>query len=216
MPTYPKESRSELWRVFIAIELPTTLRAQIIDHIERLRGSVPDARTSWNREDNLHLTLKFLGDIPVANVGQLSAATSLAASKVEPFEIVVEGCGAFPPRGQPKVLWIGIDNPSGRLTELSRALEDECANAGFAREPRALNPHLTIARICQPQGSRQLAAKHQEIGFNRVAISVSELVVIRSELRSEGAKHTVISRHGLRHQPDTGVPGRADRLGWDG
>jgi 2'-5' RNA ligase len=186
-----------MWRVFIAIELPSNVRRRIADHIDRLRSSIPEARASWSREDTLHLTMKFLGDVPVANVEKLSAAAWIAASKVGPFEIVVEGCGAFPPRGQPKVLWIGIDDPSGQLSELNCALEDECANAGFAREPRAFHPHLTIARIRQPHGSRQLVAVHKEIGFNREATRVSELAVIRSELRSEGARHSVISRHEL-------------------
>ncbi len=188
---------TEYWRVFIAIELPAHLRARIINHIDCLRSSVPEARASWIREDNLHLTLKFLGDIPVTNVEQLSAAASLAAIKIEPFEIFVEDCGAFPLRGQPRVLWIGIDDPSGKLFELNRALEDECANAGLAREPRAFHPHLTIARIRQPRGSRQLAAVHKELGFNREVVSVLEVSVIRSELRSEGSRHTVISRHEL-------------------
>jgi 2'-5' RNA ligase len=191
----PTHSPIESWRVFIAIELPSKIRKRIADHIEHLRSFVPDARASWSREDNLHLTLKFLGDIPGANVEQLSAAISIAANKVEPFEIVLEGCGAFPPQGQPRVLWIGIDDPSGRLSELNRALEDECAHAGFAREPRAFHPHLTIARIRQPHGSRQLAARHKEIGFNREIVGVSEIFVVRSELRSEGAQHTTISRH---------------------
>ena len=185
------------WRLFIAIELPASLRARIISHIHCLRDSIPDARASWSRGNNLHLTLKFLGDIPVANVERLSAAASIAVSQVGPFEIVAGGCGAFPARGQPRVLWIGIDDPSGKLSELDRALEDECARASFAREQRAFHPHLTIARIRQPHGSRQLAVRHQEIGFNREIGGVSEVSVIRSELRSEGSQHTVLSRHEL-------------------
>lgn len=185
----------EHWRVFIAIELPHDVRARLAKHIDNLRSSMPEVRASWSRGDTLHLTLKFLGDIPLTSIEKLSAAASIAASKVQPFEIFVEAGGAFPLRGQPKVLWIGIDDPSGKLAELNGALEDECANAGFAREARAFHPHLTIARIRQPQGSRQLAAQHQAIGFNREAISVSEFAVIRSELRSQGARHTVISRH---------------------
>jgi RNA 2',3'-cyclic 3'-phosphodiesterase len=193
-----RDKADKSWRVFIAIELPRNVRARLAEHIDRLRSRMPEVRASWSREDSLHLTLKFLGDIPLTNVEQLSAAASIAASKVKPFEIAVEGCGAFPLRGQPRVLWIGIDDQSGKLSELNRALEDECANAGFAREPRAFHPHLTLARIRQPQGSRQLAALHKEIGFDREIVSVLEVLVIRSELRSEGAKHTVISRHELR------------------
>jgi 2'-5' RNA ligase len=190
-----REEPNKTWRVFIAIELPLNIRTRIAEHIERLRSTTPGVRVSWSREDNLHLTLKFLEDIPVANVEKLSAAAAIAASKVEPFEIVIEGCGAFPLRGQPRVLWIGIDDPSGKLSELNRTLEDECAHAGFAREPRAFHPHLTIARIRQPRGARQLAARHREIGFNREIVGVSETSVIRSELRSEGSKHTTVSRH---------------------
>ena len=211
LPTYSQESPIEIWRVFIAVELPADLRTRIIDHVDHLRSAVPEARASWSRKDNLHLTLKFLGDVPFTKVEQLSAAAASAAGKVEPFEIVVEDCGAFPPKGQPRVLWIGIlseppavaggpDPSLSSLYSLHTALEDECANAGFAREPRVFHPHLTIARIRQPRGSRQLAAKHQESGFNREIVGVSEISVIRSELRSEGSKHTVISRHGLQQE----------------
>lgn len=198
LPTYSRKGApGEMWRVFVAIELPRDVRARLGEHIKVVRDSIPEARASWSREDNLHLTLKFLGDVPVTNVERLSTAASIAATKVEPFEIVVEGCGSFPPRGQPRVLWIGIDDPSGKLSELYRGLDDECASVGFAREPRPFHPHLTIARIRKPHGPRQLAHLHKEIGFNREVVGVSEISVIRSELRSEGSKHTVISRHSL-------------------
>jgi len=185
------------WRVFIAIELPAIVRQKLKAHIDGLRSTLPDVRASWNREDNLHLTLKFLGDIPVARVETLAQAAQRAASKVEAFEIVIGGCGSFPPKGQPRVLWIGIDGPSGRLTEVHQALEDECAKAGFPREARPFHPHLTIARIRKPHDSRHLAVVHQEIGFVPETVRASELALIRSELRSEGSRHTVISRHSL-------------------
>ena len=190
----PSTEISKPWRVFVAIELPAGVRRKLTDHIDRLRDSVPDARASWIREENLHLTLKFLGDTPVTKVEVLARATQCAASKVEPFDIVVGGCGAFPPRGQPRVLWIGIDDPSTELTELQQELEAECATAGFPREPRPFHPHLTIARIRKPHDSRQLAVVHQEMGFDAETVRAAELVVIRSELRNEGSRHTMISR----------------------
>ena len=185
----------ESWRLFIAIELPARVRQRVEQHIARLREAVPEARASWTREENLHLTLKFLGDTPVTKVEALSQATQHAASRVSRFEIVVGGGGAFPPRGQPRVLWIGIEDPSGQLALVHRVLEDECDAAGFAREQRPLHPHLTIARLRQPQGSRRLAHVHQEIGFDRETVLVSDLTLIRSELRSEGSRHTVVARH---------------------
>ncbi len=191
----PSTEISNMWRVFVAIELPAPVRRKSIEHIDRLRDSIPDARASWIREDNLHLTLKFLGDTPVTKVEALAQAAQRAASTVSPFEIIVGGCGAFPPRGQPRVLWIGIEDHAGKLVELQTALEDECANAGFPREERPFHPHLTIARIRKPHDSRQLAAVHKEIGFDPETVRASELGVIRSELRSEGSRHTIISRH---------------------
>jgi RNA 2',3'-cyclic 3'-phosphodiesterase len=191
----PSTEISNTWRVFVAIELPVAVRRRLIEHIDGLRDTMAEVRASWCREENLHLTLKFLGDTPVTRVEGLAQAARLAASKVEPFEIVIGGCGAFPPRGQPRVLWIGIDDPSGQLALLRTALESECANVGFPREDRPFHPHLTIARIRKPHDSRHLAATHKEMVFERETVRASELAVIRSELRSEGSRHTVISRH---------------------
>jgi 2'-5' RNA ligase len=191
----PSTEISETWRVFVAIELPAAVRRNLKEHLDSLRSTVPDARASWVREDNLHLTLKFLGDIPVTKVEALAQSAQHAASEVEPFEIVLAGCGAFPPRGQPRVLWVGIEDSSGQLAALQRALEDECAKAGFPREERPFHPHLTLARIRRPHDSRHLAAVHKETGFDQETVRPSELAVIRSELRSEGSRHTVISRH---------------------
>ena len=189
------------YRTFIAIEIPSNIRTRITEHIDRLRREFPEVRASWSREENLHLTVKFLGDIPVARVAALSNAAQRAARTVDGFELIIGGCGTFPLHGQPRVLWIGIEDPSVKLAQLQQALEDQCAVEGFAREQRAFHPHLTIARLRKPQGSRRLGQFHTEIGFKAEPVAVSELAVIRSELRSEGSKHTVISRHGFGSSP---------------
>lgn len=187
----------ESWRLFVTIELPAGVRERLREHISRLRTLVPDARASWGREENLHLTLKFFGDVPLAKVESIVQATESTARMFGPFELIVGGCGAFPPNGQPRVLWIGIEDPSGRLGLLHQTLEAECEKAGFARERRLFHPHLTIARLRQPQGSRQLATIHKELGFDRKTVLASDLAVIRSELRSGGARHTIVARHAL-------------------
>ncbi len=187
-----------VWRLFIAIEIPSDVRYRIKQHIDRLRRELPDVRASWTREENLHLTLKFLGDTPVGKAEALSQAVQLAANTLSPFELVVGGCGAFPPRGKPNVLWIGIDDPSAKLGKLHQNLEDECARVGFAQDERAFHPHLTIARLRKPQGSRRLAELHEEIGFDSVTVNVSDVCLIRSELSSEGSRYTVLSQHQFR------------------
>lgn len=212
------------YRTFIAIELPRALRAKLIEHINRLRRDVPEARASWSREGNLHLTLKFLGNVPVTEIPKLSEAVKRAVSGINPFDLTVAGCGVFPPKGRPNVLWIGM-SPSGHPTpdtqanrtaelptansphpEFSRhllfvlysAIEDECSNAGFPREQRAFHPHLTIARLRKTGGERRLAEAHKSLEFSSETFSVSELVVFKSELLREGSKHTPISRHALK------------------
>jgi RNA 2',3'-cyclic 3'-phosphodiesterase len=186
---------SETWRVFCATELPLDVRKQITLHAARLREQVPDVHASWNREENTHLTLKFLGDLPISKVEALSRAAERAAGLVQPFELRVEGCGSFPPHGAPRVLWIGIDDPTGNLAQLFRALEDECAREGLPREERSLHPHLTVARLRKPQGARRLSELHKQIGFERMAFVAEDLRVIRSELSPQGSRYTVISQH---------------------
>ena len=188
----------ESWRLFIALAIPASVRAKLKAHIDRLRKSCPEVSASWSREENLHLTLKFLGETPVAKVESLAQAAARTANGLEPFELVVKGCGSFPPRGQPRVLWVGIEDPSGGLSKLHQRLEDECFQAGFAREQRAFHPHLTIARLRKPQGSRQLAELHKEIGFEAETVGMSALILVRSELRPEGSRHSAIAQHDLR------------------
>jgi RNA 2',3'-cyclic 3'-phosphodiesterase len=198
---------AESWRLFIAIEIPKTVRHQIKEHIDRLRSTLPDVRASWTREDNLHLTLEFLGDVPVARVEQLSQALKRAANQSQSFEMEISGCGAFPPRGKPSVLWIGagthasgVHPPNEALSpilSLHRAIEDECARIGFEQDQRPFHPHLTIARLRHSPGARRLAELHQKIGFTPITIDMDDVCLIRSELSSAGSRYTIIARHRL-------------------
>jgi 2'-5' RNA ligase len=197
------ETENETWRIFCAIELPSSVREKISEHIARLRESAPESPASWSRAENVHLTLKFVGKIPLTRVNDLSQAAASAAAAFSPFEIGIAAAGSFPQRGTPHVLWIGVDDYSGKLAALQAKLDDECVCLGIEKEARPFNPHLTIARLRKPQGARALAFAHKEIGFVPTEVSVRELTVIRSELSSAGSKYTVISRHALadNHRP---------------
>ncbi len=184
-------------RVFCAVELPSEARERAAAHAARLRERFKEVRASWPRADNLHLTLKFLGEIEESRVALLSAAAARAAEKSVPFELAIEGAGAFPPRGAPRVLWLGVDDSSGGLAQLHSRLEAECAGSGFKREERPFHPHLTLARLRAPQGTRSLAQFHEETGFEAAAFRVEELVVMLSELGPGGSRYTPLSRHTL-------------------
>ena len=188
-------NNSDSFRTFIAIELPPDVRARVAQHIVRLRRELPDVRANWSRENNLHLTLKFLGNVPVVDIPRVSYAIASATQSVPSFELTFSDCGMFPPHGRPSVLWLGTQ--ASGLQMLHAAIENELAEAGFAREMRPFHPHLTIARLRQSQGAHQLAQLHQSLGFTAIAIAVSEVVVFRSELLKQGSRHTAISRHKL-------------------
>jgi 2'-5' RNA ligase len=188
---------SAKWRVFCAIELPQTARDRVLRHIADLREAAPEARASWSRDANLHLTVNFFGEIPSRSVANLSDAASLAVAGLAPFSMKLEQTGVFPKHGPPRVLWIGINDFSGTLGELHTRLQGEAAKVGFEKDARPFHPHLTIARLRQPQAARTLAAAHLELEFKPVDIAVSELLVIRSELGSAGSKYTLVSRHEL-------------------
>lgn len=184
-------------RVFCAVELPEDVRAEAGRHVARLRGEFPRLRVGWERQEKLHLTLKFLGEIETTRVESLARAAERAASGVPAFELSIEGAGFFPPRGLPRVLWLGVRDDSGGLARLNERLEDECATEGFPRESRAFRPHLTVARLRNPEGVRPLASLHAATEFESRAFDARELVVMRSELGPGGSRYAVLSRHPL-------------------
>ena len=185
------------WRVFCAVELPDDVRARLEDHVVRLRRDVPDVAASWSRVENIHLTLKFFGNVAVDRIERISDAARRAVKEFSKFEIVVGGTGVFPRPSRAQVLWIGVDDPSGKLSALQESLENECASEGFEKEERAYRPHLTIARIRKPEGAKRLADAHLKMQFKLIEVQLKELTLFRSELTSKGSKYTTISRHHL-------------------
>ena len=194
----PREKES--WRVFCAVELPSSVRKKLIDHISRLRELAPEVQASWGREQNLHLTLKFLGQVPTSRLDRLSNAAAKATTGLATIELSIEETGAFPKHGKPRVLWVGVKDRSGGLAELQGRLETACARAGFAREERAFHPHLTLARLRNPQSAQELVTAHKQLSFEPMPVTVRELLVLRSELSPKGSKYSVISRHLLGHE----------------
>jgi 2'-5' RNA ligase len=190
---------SDSWRMFCAFELPESLRARISQHSQKVRDAVPEAAASWSRPENIHLTVKFFGNVAQQRVTPISAAAARVVKEFSPIQIDVGKTGVFPRPSRPQVLWIGIDDASHALATLHKQLEHEFAREGFAKEDRAFQPHLTIARIRKPHDSNRLAESHLGIEFSKVTIELSELVLFRSELSSKGSKYTPISRHRLEH-----------------
>jgi 2'-5' RNA ligase len=185
------------WRIFCAVELPAAVRAQLQEHCRRLRESVPDVAARRTRVENIHLTLKFFGNVAIDRIPKISAAVERAIKKFPAFSIDIGKTGVFPKPSRAQVLWIGVSDPSGKLAELQRQLENECAKEKFEKEDRAYRPHLTIARLRKPEGARLLADAHLNMEFEPAELTIRELIVFRSELSSKGSRYTALSRHEL-------------------
>jgi len=183
------------WRTFCAVELPEGVREQLQQHIVTLRKQMPEAAASWSRVENIHLTLKFFGNVELDRIPKISAAATRTTEQFSKFEINVGNTGVFPRSSRAQVLWIGVSDPSGQLSALQKQFEAECAAAGFEKEDRAYHPHLTIARLRKPD--RRLADTHLQMIFEPVTVKVNELILFRSALSSQGARYTPISHHPL-------------------
>lgn len=185
-------------RIFIAIDISSEARAKAADYSRELRTEFPDVRVGWERPEKLHLTLKFLGD---TDDGQLVAVTERMrelASGVGPFDISVRGTGVFPSANRPRVLWLGIGGGTGNLADLARAVDEECAGIGFPRAQRDHRPHLTIARVREPERGAPLATEHLRREFESDDFEVTSLTIVESRLGQNGSTYHVVERIAFR------------------
>ena len=133
-------------RAFVAIELPDRAK----DALARVVGELRAAQLGGLRAvrpEGIHLTLKFLGDVPADRIDAIGAAAERAAGHHTPFALLLSGVGAFPSGRAPRVLWAGIAGDLDSLGALQASVDGCLADLGFARERRAFNPHLTLARL---------------------------------------------------------------------
>jgi 2'-5' RNA ligase len=191
--------QQNLLRLFAAVELSREARRVAAAHAERLRAVLPQGvRVGWEREEKLHLTLKFFGGVEPERAGALADALARSAATSRPFALNLEGAGVFPTPSRPSVLWLGLSDPSGELARLHARLEDECVALNIAREPKAFRPHVTLARVrVATQETRRLARQHLELAFEPVAFQVSEIVLMSSRLGPGGSVYTPLTRHRL-------------------
>lgn len=163
----------------------------------RLRAAGADA--SWTAEQNLHITLKFLGEVEDGRLDRIASSTRDVCEKESAFEIRVSGTGAFPDCRRPRVLWAGITEGAGPLLRLQAKVEAALVAPGFEREARPFHAHVTLGRARSPRNVDRLAdalASLQDVEFGTSL--VAEIVVMRSQLRPGGAVYTPLERFPLK------------------
>lgn len=194
-------------RAFIAIALPPECRAAIARAVSQLRAS--GVRASWTTERNLHLTLKFLGEIAAGRIDELAARMEEGARNIPPFSFGLAEAGAFPSFRAPRVLWIGIREPLELAGKLHQNMENALAGAGIPRDDRPFHPHVTVARIkgrVAPDWGETVASALSATSFG--AVFATSYGLYESRLSASGATYTMI-----REVP---FGGGADRQGTGG
>jgi len=182
------------------VDLPEELRDALSTCQERLRGTEPGWR--WVRPEGVHVTLRFLGEVAESRLQNLSARWRAAAAAGVPAMLEAGGLGTFPPRGRPRVLWVGLrDCSEGSLAALAGDLEREARDAGFPAEERPFSPHLTLARAAADAAPRRPQAAVPALGSFRAG----ELTLFRSVPGRGGAVYTALERYPIGRE-----------LGWGG
>ena len=154
------------------------------------------AKVKWVPPENVHLTLKFLGDIEEATVEKVRAAMAEAAGG-GPIEIEVRGLGCFPPHGKPRTLWAGVSDGAEAVAKLFKKLDRALRPLGFEKERRFV-PHLTIGRVKSPEGAEALVpALQRQADTLFGAYTAAEMVLFRSTLTPQGAIYDSVARQAL-------------------
>lgn len=182
-------------RLFVAAPFPTEVKnelGKLIDDWRRERDKV-----GWVKKENLHLTLKFLGETPVEKLEPLKANLSSRLNGSAAFTISLSGAGGFPNLNRARVLWIGVSEGKEKLAELAQKVEEATLPLGFPSEGRDFSAHLTVGRVKDSGLSEPLLAKVRACTFEAKGIIVSEAVLYQSELAPGGSVYTPLARFEL-------------------
>ncbi|MBM4295970.1 MAG: RNA 2',3'-cyclic phosphodiesterase [Deltaproteobacteria bacterium] len=176
-------------RAFLAIDLPESLKPGLALYQQELKRSGADVR--WVAPGNIHLTLKFFGNVPLADVETLAQAAGEVAAAQAPFQLKVTGAGAFPNLNAPRVVWLGLEGDLVPLARFYRQLEKAFETLGHPPEGRPFHPHLTLGRVKSPQGRHGLTKALKELPPpNWPAFQVREIILYRSTLSPQGSTYT--------------------------
>ena len=183
-------------RTFIALELPATVISLLRNVQQDLRQL--NLRARWVRPENIHLTLKFLGDINPGDIDAISTAMTAAANGFSPLALAVNGIGVFPTVKRPRVIWVGLGGDIRAVLDLQRRLVAELAGVGVAKDKRSFKAHLTLGRIKQPPGAdliRQMMTVYATLSSDE--FSCDQVILFKSDLTSSGAVYTKLKQTNL-------------------
>ena len=188
----------DLIRCFVAIEIPDELKSKIDDYVFSLKQFAP--KIKWIKAKSLHITLKFLSEIPQNLLQQVQNELSTVSNIVNPFEMSIRGAGFFPNQNKPRIVWLGLQNDNNNsIFKLHEWIDIKLEPLGFEREKRRFSPHLTMGRIKFQDNYHDLSEYINQNEFHSSAFNVSQIVLMKSVLRPAGAEYSQIKTYLLEY-----------------
>ena len=192
----PNQEQPSTVRLFIALPVPETVKAELKKLQKELRKVVPTDQLRWVQPEQIHLTLKFLGNVPNEEMEDLVTAPREGCRGVGPFRLRAEQTGFFPNEYRPRVIWVDVRGDTEPLTALQQSIE--CATLGFAEseESREYSPHLTVARV-KNLHVREVQALCERVKSLKTRVfgewTAVKAELIRSELGHHGSRYTCLA-----------------------
>lgn len=184
-------------RSFVAVELDSEVKKRLAEIQRQLKPATPGGVVRWVQPESIHVTLKFLGDVPQERIGDIVAALRQTCAPVAALSFAVSGAGCFPNARRPNVVWIGVEDPTGRLAELQRAVERALNPLGYPPEARPFRPHLTLGRANRSASGADLRKLGEWVSGLNVGVlgqvQAAEIVLMRSDLSPAGARYTPLA-----------------------
>ena len=181
-------------RTFIAVEMSDAIRQAAARLIEELKTASADV--TWVAPHNMHLTVKFLGEVATEKIPEVSEAVAEAAAESKPFELEIRGVGAFPNAARPRTIWLGPGSGEEELAALAKRVDLALRKLGFEREAHMFHGHLTLGRVRRPSPALGALTRllQSKADFAAGRTSIGEAVVFSSQLSPTGPTYEALSR----------------------
>ena len=176
-----------VFRCFIAIEIPETIRKSVGDIIEILKKSGSDVK--WVKPENIHITIQFLGETEESLIAAIKESLEKILAPHHPFYIKITDAGCFPDGRRPRIIWVGMEE-SQNLIRLYKDVANGMTRFGYQKEERAFTPHITIGRVKSQRNMGELLKRLDEFKGRSIAeFEVQKITLMKSELKPSGAKY---------------------------
>jgi RNA 2',3'-cyclic 3'-phosphodiesterase len=183
-------------RSFIAVKISFDQKEQISELIRDFKRT--DVQVKWVNPENLHVTLKFLGEVDERALPNIFDALQKSLTNDRSFQFNLESVGCFPNMKRPRVIWVGIDHGADKLNMLAKKVDGIMTEFSFEREKRGFSAHLTIGRVKDSRGMEELTSQFKQIKFQTGSCVIDEVIFFQSILKREGPTYIPHKRFKLQ------------------